>query len=63
MSDTFCYIPMINVHVAIYICWQLKFVKQSIFQACALIKFSQPADYIGEMLGNVTIGNRIGLSV
>jgi len=34
--------------------------KAEYFQACELIKFSQPADYVEEMLGNVAIGSKIG---
>jgi hypothetical protein len=59
MFDIVCYIPMMNVHVTTYICCQLTFVKQNIFQAGELMKLSQPADYMEEMLGNVAIGNKI----
>ena len=44
-----------NIHLlAIEIC------KAEYFQACELIKCSQ---YMEEMLGNVTIGNEIGMSL
>jgi hypothetical protein len=45
-----------NVHfLAIKIC------KAEYFQACELTKFSQPADYMEEMLGNVAMRSKIAI--
>jgi len=42
----------------------IEICKAQYFQACELMKFSQPADHMEEMLGNVAIhcvGNKIGM--